>query len=77
VRDKPAGPRTFQAGGMTDTKDRLFIGGEWVAPATTATIDVVSPHSTQVIARVPDGSRADLDRAVADKVGSALGERDG
>jgi aldehyde dehydrogenase (NAD+) len=65
VRDKPAGPRTFQAGGMTDTKDRLFIGGEWVAPATTATIDVVSPHSTRVIARVPDGSPADLDRAVA------------
>ena len=25
--------------------DKLFIGGEWVAPATSATIEVVSPHT--------------------------------
>ena len=45
--------------------ERIFIGGEWVAPATTATIDVVSPHSEEVIARVPEGREADIDRAVA------------
>jgi betaine-aldehyde dehydrogenase len=45
--------------------ERLFIGGDWVAPATTATIDVVSPHSEETIARVPEGREADVDRAVA------------
>jgi betaine-aldehyde dehydrogenase len=45
--------------------ERLFIGGDWVAPATTATIDVVSPASEEVIARVPEGREADIERAVA------------
>ena len=45
--------------------DKLFIGGEWVVPATTATIEVVSPHTEEVIARVPEGKEADIDRAVA------------
>ncbi|WP_431931792.1 aldehyde dehydrogenase [Nonomuraea jabiensis] len=45
--------------------DRLFIGGEWVAPAGTATIDVISPHTEEVVGQVPDGTAADMDRAVA------------
>jgi betaine-aldehyde dehydrogenase len=45
--------------------DRLFIGGDWVAPAGTATIDVISPHTEEVVGRVPDGTPADMDRAVA------------
>jgi aldehyde dehydrogenase (NAD+) len=45
--------------------ERLFIGGEWVSPATNATIPVVSPHTEEVIARVPEGREADVDRAVA------------
>jgi aldehyde dehydrogenase (NAD+) len=45
--------------------DKLFIGGDWVAPATAATIDVVSPHSEEVIARVPEAREADIDRSVA------------
>jgi betaine-aldehyde dehydrogenase len=44
--------------------EKLFIGGEWVAPATAATIDVVSPHTEEVVARVPEASEADIDRAV-------------
>ena len=47
------------------THDKLFIGGEWIAPATTATIDVVSPHSEEVIARVPEAREPDVERAVA------------
>jgi betaine-aldehyde dehydrogenase len=46
-------------------RDKLFIGGDWVAPAGTGTIDVVSPHSEEVVGRVPDGTPADMDRAVA------------
>ncbi len=45
--------------------DRLYIGGEWVKPAGTDVIDVVSPHTEEVMGRVPDGTNADIDRAVA------------
>jgi betaine-aldehyde dehydrogenase len=47
------------------THKRLFIGGEWAAPTTSATIDVISPHSEEVIARVAEAREADVDRAVA------------
>ncbi|MGE5289506.1 MAG: aldehyde dehydrogenase [Micromonosporaceae bacterium] len=45
--------------------DSLYIGGQWVAPATDATISVISPHTEEVVGRVPDGSPADMNRAVA------------
>ena len=44
---------------------KLFIGGRWEDPASTDTIDVVSPHTERVIAEVPSASRADVDHAVA------------
>ncbi|MDX2168118.1 MAG: aldehyde dehydrogenase [Deltaproteobacteria bacterium] len=47
------------------TNDRLFIGGDWVRPATSAVIDVISPHSEELIGRVPEAKEADVDRAVA------------
>ncbi len=45
--------------------DRFYIGGQWVAPAGSATIDVISPHTEEVVGRVPEGTEADMDRAVA------------
>ncbi|WP_455359459.1 aldehyde dehydrogenase [Streptomyces sp. SYSU K21746] len=45
--------------------EKLFIGGEWADPLGRDTIDVISPHTEQVIGRVPHASRADVDRAVA------------
>ena len=45
--------------------DRLFIGGDWVAPEGTETIGVISPVTEEVVARVPDGTEADVDKAVA------------
>src|SRR4051812_6348591 len=47
------------------THDKLFIGGEWVEPAGSGTIDVISPHSEELVGRVPEGTEADIDRAVA------------
>lgn len=44
--------------------DRLFIGGEWVASEGGSTINVVSPHSEEVIATVAEAGEADVDRAV-------------
>ncbi|MFB9320573.1 aldehyde dehydrogenase family protein [Cryptosporangium minutisporangium] len=44
---------------------KFYIGGQWVDPATPATIDVVNPATEQVCGRVAAGSAADVDRAVA------------
>jgi aldehyde dehydrogenase (NAD+) len=46
------------------TRDRLFIGGEWVEPAGGGTIEVVNPATEEVIGRVPEGTPEDADRAV-------------
>jgi aldehyde dehydrogenase (NAD+) len=45
-------------------RDRLFIGGEWVEPAGSATIDVLNPTTEEVIGRIPEGTAEDADRAV-------------
>lgn len=48
----------------SDNHACLFIGGEWVGPATGNTFEVVSPFTEEPIGRVVAGSRADMDRAV-------------
>ena len=50
---------------MTHDRDAFFIDGGWAAPATSDTLEVISPHSEQVVATVPEGSPADIDAAVA------------
>ncbi|KZB83130.1 aldehyde dehydrogenase [Amycolatopsis regifaucium] len=45
--------------------DKLFIGGQWVTPASDRVIEVVSPASEQTVARVPEAVEADVDAAVA------------
>jgi len=47
-----------------ETKDTLYIGGEWLSPSSDAVIEVVSPTTEQVIARVPEAAEGDVDRAV-------------
>ncbi|MEU2660350.1 aldehyde dehydrogenase [Streptomyces sp. NPDC007325] len=44
---------------------QLFIGGELTDPLGDDAIEVISPHTEEVIGRVPHASRADVDRAVA------------
>lgn len=46
-------------------RDTLWIGGEWVPSTGSDTIEVVSPHSEEVIATVPHATEADVDAAVA------------
>ena len=38
-------------------RDRLYIGGEWVEPAGSGTIEVVDSTTEQVIGRIPEGRR--------------------
>jgi aldehyde dehydrogenase (NAD+) len=44
---------------------RLFIGGAWEEPATTAAIDIISPSDETLVGKVAEASEADVDRAVA------------
>ena len=45
--------------------DRLFIDGQWVKPAAPGVIELVSPATEQVFAKVAEAREADMDAAVA------------
>jgi len=45
--------------------DKFFIGGQWIAPAGSDTREVINPSNEEVIGRVPEGTAADVDAAVA------------
>ncbi|HXH56399.1 aldehyde dehydrogenase family protein [Iamia sp.] len=45
--------------------DSLYIDGQWVSSTGTATIDVVNASTEEVMGSIPEGTPADVDRAVA------------
>jgi len=45
-------------------RDQLFIDGQWSAPDSGDAIDVISPHSQEVIGRAALATAADVGRAV-------------
>jgi acyl-CoA reductase-like NAD-dependent aldehyde dehydrogenase len=45
-------------------RDKLFIGGEWVDPSGSETIDVVNAATEEVMGRIPQCTPEDVDRAV-------------
>ena len=45
--------------------DKLYIDGQWAPSSSNQTIDVVSPSTEEVIGRIPAGTVADVERAVA------------
>ena len=47
-----------------DQQHGLLIDGQWVAAASGATFEVKNPANAQTIARVAEGDREDVDRAV-------------
>jgi aldehyde dehydrogenase (NAD+) len=46
-------------------RDKLYIGGQWVDPTGSETIDVVNSSTEEVMGRIPQGTPEDVDRAVA------------
>ncbi len=46
-------------------RDRIYIGGEWVASTGTSTLDVIDSTTEQVMGTIPEGTAEDVDRAVA------------
>jgi acyl-CoA reductase-like NAD-dependent aldehyde dehydrogenase len=48
----------------TTVRDKLYIGGEWIAPAGAGKIEVVNPTTEEPLGSVPECSAQDVDRAV-------------
>jgi aldehyde dehydrogenase (NAD+) len=46
------------------TRDQLYIGGTWVDPSGDGTIEVINASTEEVMGRIPEGTAADVDRAV-------------
>jgi acyl-CoA reductase-like NAD-dependent aldehyde dehydrogenase len=44
---------------------RMYIGGEWVESESGATMESTSPATGDTIGKVPEGTRADAERAIA------------
>jgi aldehyde dehydrogenase (NAD+) len=44
--------------------NELFIGGEWVTPAGSGRLDVISPSTEQLVASVAEADERDMQRAV-------------
>src|SRR3954453_10285810 len=49
---------------VTVSQHKNFVGGEWVDAVEGATMEVLNPATGDVIAEVPSGTQADVDRAV-------------
>lgn len=45
--------------------DTIYVNGAWVEPSTSATYDVISPSTENVVATIPWVGADDVDRAVA------------
>ena len=43
-------------------RDELYVGGQWIAPAEKGAIEVENPATEETIARVPEGTREDVER---------------
>lgn len=46
-------------------RDQLYIGGEWVAPATNRVLNPTSPSNEELLGQVPEATERDVDSAVA------------
>jgi acyl-CoA reductase-like NAD-dependent aldehyde dehydrogenase len=49
---------------MSTERQFLFVGGEWIKPASSKRIEVINATTEEVIGSVPEGSAGDIDRAV-------------
>jgi aldehyde dehydrogenase (NAD+) len=46
-------------------RDRLYVGGDWVAPSDPNLLEIRSPHDRSVLGRVAQAAPKDVDAAVA------------
>jgi 1-pyrroline dehydrogenase len=50
---------------VTVSQHKNYVGGEWVDAVEGGTMEVLNPATGEVVAEVPSGTEADVDRAVA------------
>jgi acyl-CoA reductase-like NAD-dependent aldehyde dehydrogenase len=48
-----------------DARDKLYIDGAWIPSTGTGTIEVINSNTEEVMGTVPEGTPADVDKAVA------------
>ncbi len=53
-----------QAEQSIQVRDRIYIGGEWMPSSGSGVLEVVNSTTEQVMGTIPDGTAADVDRAV-------------
>lgn len=53
-----------QASAPIRNTDRFYIGGQWVAPSSDATISVIDSDTEQLYFTVAEAQAADISRAV-------------
>ena len=46
-------------------RDKIYVGGAWVASEGTGTIEVIDANTEEVMGSIPEGTAGDVDRAVA------------
>jgi acyl-CoA reductase-like NAD-dependent aldehyde dehydrogenase len=46
-------------------RDKIFIGGEWVASSGSGVLEVINSSTEEVMGTVPEGTPEDVDRAVS------------
>src|SRR5688572_1223750 len=49
---------------VATTQQKNFVGGEWVDAVEGGTAEILNPATGETIAEVPQGTQADVDRAV-------------
>ena len=57
-------PRSSNEAGTSDDRTELYIGGTWVKPHSTETLEVFSPATGERVASVPLADEVDVDTAV-------------
>jgi betaine-aldehyde dehydrogenase len=48
-----------------EDRTQIYVGGQWIASEGSGRIEVINPATEQVIAKVAEGTAADVDKAVA------------
>jgi acyl-CoA reductase-like NAD-dependent aldehyde dehydrogenase len=49
---------------QVQVRDKIYIGGEWVASSGAGSLEIVSSTTEEVIGSIPEGTPEDVDRAV-------------
>ncbi len=64
VRSESRKAAATEAGGIQRITD-IYVDGKWIASSSSDSVEVTNPTTAKVIATVPSGTPADVDRAAA------------